>query len=93
MWWGSEGPIRIDASLQDRKLRLSASRSASGLSDDEVEALFLPRRPGSGAGTKIGLFVARGVAEAQGGRCWGTVSDGQLTFHLELPAGPEEPGS
>jgi TrmH family RNA methyltransferase len=93
VWWGSEGPIRIDASVQDRTLRLSASRSVSGPSDDEVEALFLPRRPGTGAGTKIGLFVARGVAEAQGGRCWGTVSDDRLTFHLELPAGPEEPGS
>jgi hypothetical protein len=31
--------------------------------------------------------VARGVAEAQGGRTWGEVTDGQLTFHLELPDG------
>ena len=39
----------------------------------------------TGAGSKIGLFVSRGVAEAQGGRTWGEVADGRLTFHLELP--------
>jgi len=93
VWWGSEGAIRVDASMQGGVLRVQASRPVSDLADDEVEALFLPRRPGAGAGTKIGLFVARGVAEAQGGRCWATVSRGRLTFHLELPAGPEAPAS
>jgi hypothetical protein len=68
-------------------LFVRASRSVVGLLPDEVEPLFTPRRPGEGAGSKIGLFVARGVAEAQGGRCWGTIDDGVLTFHLELPAG------
>jgi len=93
VWWGRDGAIRVDASMQGDVLRLQASRTVSDLADDQVEALFLPRRPGAGAGTKIGLFVARGVAEAQGGRCWGAVSGGRLTFHLELPAGPATPAS
>jgi TrmH family RNA methyltransferase len=91
VWWGIEGPIRVDASVQQGVLRVEASRTVGDLTDDDVEALFLPRRPGAGAGTKIGLFVARGVAQVQEGRCWGTVSEGRLTFHLELPAGPETP--
>jgi TrmH family RNA methyltransferase len=87
VWWGTEGPIRVEASLEGRTLHLSASRLA-GLAPEAVEGLFVPRRAGEGAGSKIGLFVARAVAEAQGGRCWGTVVEGRLAFHLELPAGP-----
>lgn len=87
VWWGTEGPIRVAASLDDRTLRLTASRMA-GLSSDAVEMLFVPRRAGEGSGSKIGLFVARGVAEAQGGRCWADLVDGRLAFHIELPAGP-----
>jgi RNA methyltransferase, TrmH family len=91
VWWGGEGPIEIEAENDVGVLRLHASRRVDDLSVDDVEALFLPRRPGEGAGTKIGLFVSRGLAEAQGGRCWGAVSEDLLTFHLELPAGPDTP--
>lgn len=88
VWWGSGGAITIEAELGDRTFSLRASRPASDLAAHDVEALFTPRKPGEGAGSKIGLFVARGVALAQGGRCWGTIAAGSLTFHLELPAGP-----
>ena len=50
-----------------------------------MEALFEPRRPGTGGGSKIGLFVVRGVAEAQGGSAWGSVEDGRLVLRLRLP--------
>jgi signal transduction histidine kinase len=73
VWWGSGGPIVIDGRSDGRTLHLEASRQATGLSTDDVEALFRPRRPGEGAGTKIGLFVAREVGE------------GRLTLQLELP--------
>lgn len=89
VWWGTEGPITVEAEAGDGTLRLRASRPASGLTTDAVEALFTPRKPGEGAGSKIGLFVARGVAATQGGRCWGSVDEGTLTFHLELPSGPD----
>ena len=48
-------------------------REGTELDAEDAEALFMPRRPGEGAGSKIGLFVARGVAEAQGGRAWAEV--------------------
>lgn len=88
VWWGSGGAITVEARVGDGIFTLRASRPASDLTPGDVETLFTPRKPGEGAGSKIGLFVARGVALAQGGRCWGTIAAGSLTFHLELPAGP-----
>jgi signal transduction histidine kinase len=57
----------------------------------DVDALFGARRPGTGGGSKIGLYVARRVAEAQGGRAWGEQTDGRLTFHVELPIAGRDP--
>jgi RNA methyltransferase, TrmH family len=86
VWWGSEGSIVVDGGVRRGALRITASRSAISLDDEEVESWFTPRRPGEGAGSKIGLYVARKVTEAQGGRCWGTIEAGRLEFHVELPA-------
>jgi signal transduction histidine kinase len=93
VWWAQEGPIDVDGESDGRSFEVRASRRGAGLDADDVEALFTPRRPGEGAGSKIGLFVARGVAESQGGRCWGSVEAGRPTFHLQLPIDPARPPS
>lgn len=90
VWWASDGPIRIESDLRDGRVIVSASREAQG--DVDVASLFEARRPGMGGGSKIGLYVARRVAEAQGGSVSGDLADGRLTLHIELPAaGPEPP--
>jgi signal transduction histidine kinase len=84
-WWGREGPITIEGGRVDDRLQLTVWRDGTELTTVEAEALFAARRPGTGAGSKIGLFVTRGVAVAQGGRAWADVADGRLSFHLDIP--------
>jgi signal transduction histidine kinase len=90
VWWGSDGPIRIGSEVRDGRLLVSASRDA-GTASTDVGTLFEVRRPGTGGGSKIGLHVARRVAEAPGGRAGGELTDGRLMFHVELPIAGRDP--
>jgi TrmH family RNA methyltransferase len=83
VWWGSEGPIRIESEMRADRLLVTASRALDG--DVDVDGLFAARPPGTGGGSKIGLYVARRVAEVQGGRAWAELRDGRLTLRVELP--------
>jgi TrmH family RNA methyltransferase len=87
VWWAGEGPIRVTARRTDGRLVLEAFRAGTELAPETAVALFEPRAPGTGAGSKIGLFVAHGVAEAQGGTVTVEVADGGLRFRLDVPAG------
>jgi TrmH family RNA methyltransferase len=89
VWWGSEGPIRFGSQLRDGLLLVSASRETATSVD--ADTLFEARRPGTGGGSKIGLYVARRVAEAQGGRAWAEQTEGRLTLHVELPIADRDP--
>ena len=85
VWWASEGPIAVHAAAAGGMVEVTAAREGSSIGADSAEGLFQARRPGTGGGSKIGLFVVRAVAEAQDGRAWATVDDGRLTLHLSLP--------
>ena len=84
LWWAEDGPIVYDAHRDGDFVEIVASRTAATVPDD-LDGLFQPRPPGSGGGSKIGLFVVRGVAEAQGGSAWASVEEGRLRLHLRLP--------
>jgi TrmH family RNA methyltransferase len=88
VWWGTDGPIHVESEVRGGVLIVSASRGAAGPVD--VDTLFEARRPGSGGGSKIGLYVGRRVAEAQGGRVWAEQQDGRLILHIELPISGRE---
>ncbi len=90
VWWAGEGPIRVTARRRDGRLVLEAFRAGTELTPEGAVALFQPRSPGTGAGSKIGLFVAHGVAEAQGGTVAVEVTNGGLRFRLDVPAGDGE---
>jgi TrmH family RNA methyltransferase len=85
VWWAGEGPIRVDGRISDGTLVLEASRAGTELTQDEAERLFHPRAPGTGSGSKIGLFVAQGVAQAQDGSVSARVTETELRFLLDLP--------
>jgi TrmH family RNA methyltransferase len=84
-WWGTQGPIRVRADAAGGRLRVEVERECADLSQAEAEELFAPRAPGTGAGSKIGLFVARGVAKAEGGTTTVVVGEGVLRFVLDVP--------
>ncbi len=84
VWWASEGPVRISGRVERDRLVVEACRDRTDLSQEEAERLFQPRAPGTGAGSKMGLFVALGIAEAQGGTVAARV-DGSLCFTFEVP--------
>ncbi len=86
VWWGREGPIAVRAAMTQGDLHLWAERGGASIGIDEAELLFAPRQPGTGSGSKIGLFVVRAVADAQGGRAWAEVDGDRLSFHLLVPA-------
>lgn len=88
VWWGSAGPITVGARVSGDRLHVWAGRATTTAVD--ADTLFEARRPGTGGGSKIGLYVARRVAEAQGGRAWGGLSEGRLTLHVELPIAGRE---
>jgi TrmH family RNA methyltransferase len=91
VWWTSEGPVRISAELRGGRLIARTERDGPQIGQPEADRLFRPREPGTGAGSKLGLFVADGVAKAHGGRAYAEV-DGSLRLVLEVPVGGEPAG-
>lgn len=86
VWWTNEGPVRISGERRDGRIVVRAFRAGTDLEPEAAAHLFQPRPPGTGAGSKIGLFVALGVAEAQGGTTTVEVQDGGVRFELEIPS-------
>ena len=82
-WWGEEGPVEI-AVAGGRNPAIRVSRRGTALDPARASALLRPRPPWSGGGSKVGLSVARGLAEAQGGILDAEARDG-IAFTLVLP--------
>jgi len=85
VWWAREGDIDVYASEQPDATLLEVIREGGMEPDGGLETLFVPRRPGTGSGSKIGMFVARGIAEALGGSASATLEAGRLRLTLDLP--------
>jgi TrmH family RNA methyltransferase len=84
-WWAAEGPIEVASAREGDALVVTVSRDGASIHADEAEELFMPRRPGTGGGSKIGLYVVRGVARALDGDADARVVDGRLELRLTVP--------
>ena len=82
-WFGEEGPVRIET-RDGARPSIKVFRAGTELDRGAGEALFRPRQPGTGGGSKVGLFVAKRLAEAQGGSL-DVETEGGLGFILTLP--------
>lgn len=83
LWWGEEGPVRVEVRGSPRPA-VVVSRDSTSLGPEAARALLEPRAAGSGGGSKLGLFVAKGLAEAQGGSLDAWAGDA-VRFTLTLP--------
>jgi TrmH family RNA methyltransferase len=93
VWWTDEGPVEVSATGRGGRLVVRARREGARLAAEDADRLFLPREPGSGAGSKLGLFVARGIAEAQGGRAFAELEGSSLTLVLDVAVGEPQGGA
>jgi TrmH family RNA methyltransferase len=83
-WFGEHGPVMIEVASEPTPT-LRVWRAGSAVHSAEADRLFVPRAPGTGGGSKVGLFVARGLAEAHDGSLEAEADD-RLVLTLRLPA-------
>ena len=81
--------VEVAVTVDDRWAKVSVRDRGPGIADGDGDAIFQPfvqgRSARSGAGSGLGLFVVRRVAEAHGGQVWVTRGRSETTFHLSLP--------
>jgi TrmH family RNA methyltransferase len=82
-WWGEEGPVTIEVRSESGPTVL-VRRRGSTLERDGAPFVFGARAPGTGGGSKVGLYVAKALAEAHGGTLAIEV-DGETRFRLSVP--------
>jgi len=86
----ADEPVHVNVSATSAEAVVRVVDHGPGVAVDERERIFEPfhrgdRRDGLGAG--LGLAIARGFAEANGGRIWVESRQGQgATFVLSLPS-------
>src|SRR6266511_4091726 len=84
-------PVIVHVEPGVGSVTLRVKDDGPGIPLAEREVIFDPLARGeagraSRGGTGLGLFIARRVAEAHGGRIWIESTGPGATFHLELPS-------
>lgn len=84
-------PVVVEAALDSRSARISVRDRGGGIAADDEHVIFQPfvrgrsARADQAAGSGLGLYVVRKVAEAHGGSVWVERGRSSTTFHLSLP--------
>jgi signal transduction histidine kinase len=83
-WWGQEGPVTVTVRRSDSLATVEVARRGGELDAETARDIFGPREPGTGGGSKVGLHVAKGLADAQGATLSAEAVDG-VRFTLGFP--------
>jgi signal transduction histidine kinase len=77
-----KGRIRVEVTAGEREVRISVSDEGRGISPEHLPHLFeryWQARAGGATGAGLGLYIARGIIEAHGGRIWADSIPGKGT--------------
>jgi signal transduction histidine kinase len=89
-------PIRVDVRRVDNEVRVAVTNRGPTISADELPKLFglyyrtQRARASAARGLGLGLYIAKGVIEAHGGRIWAESCSGETTFQFALAARLED---
>ena len=93
------GEVSVRVGRKDDEVSISVADHGVGLRPEELTEVFRPFRRGEQGrgpgGLDLGLYIARGIAEAHGGRIWAE-SEGPgkgSTFHVSLPVAAKRHGT
>ena len=86
-------PVDVSVDRTDGEVKIGVTNHGPGITSDEMPRLFerfMRSRTARGSGVTglgLGLYIARGIVEAHGGRIWADSAPGQATtFYIALPA-------
>ena len=86
-------PVDVSVDRTDAEVKIAVTNRGPGIASDEMPRLFerfmrSNTARGSGVtGLGLGLYIARGIVEAHGGRIWADSAPGKATtFYITLPA-------
>jgi signal transduction histidine kinase len=82
-----QGTITITVLRRDSEVQVSVSDTGPGIDSHVLPKLFSKFVTKSDKGTGLGLFIAKSIVEAHGGKIWAENGNGGATFHFTLPAG------
>jgi PAS domain S-box-containing protein len=77
-----KGGVRLDVSVDEREVCFSISDTGAGISPEHLPHLFeryWQASEGERSGAGLGLYIARRIIEAHGGRIWAESSPGKGT--------------
>jgi PAS domain S-box-containing protein len=84
--------VQVDVEPSDGRARISVTNRGPGIPADELPQLFeryvraREARASATRGSGLGLYIAKGLVEAHGGRIWAESVPGEsTTFHFCIP--------
>jgi PAS domain S-box-containing protein len=78
----TQGGVRLDVTVEERDVCFSVTDTGAGISPEHLPYLFeryWQGAEGERSGAGLGLYIARGIVEAHGGRIWAESTPGKGT--------------
>ncbi len=82
------GTVLVRAERSGRELLITVIDNGPGIAADDLPHVFdryWTAQPASKIGSGLGLYIAKGIVEAHGGRIWAECSAGTTRFAFALP--------